>query len=104
MRLPLIGFMVAALGVAVAAQSTRPAAPAQGRGARPAAQTRPAPPGTPEVNPDSDPRAATARRLCGMCHPFETVTTIRRTRSQWEGTVENMIGRGARGTSAEFAS
>ncbi|HYT73118.1 MAG TPA: hypothetical protein VEL79_00095, partial [Vicinamibacterales bacterium] len=51
-----------------------------------------------------DGRAATARRLCGTCHPFEHVTTIRRTREQWEATVENMIGRGARGTSSEFAT
>jgi mono/diheme cytochrome c family protein len=56
------------------------------------------------VNPQTDPRAATARRLCGVCHPFEQITAIRRTRSQWEATVENMIGRGARGTSAEFAT
>jgi cytochrome c oxidase cbb3-type subunit 3 len=29
---------------------------------------------------------------------------VRHTRPQWEATVENMIGRGARGTSAEFAA
>lgn len=98
MRLELIGVMVAALGVAVAAQSTP----------RPAAQRRPAPPRAPQTAPRlaaaNDPRAATARRLCGVCHPFEQVVSIRRTKSQWEATVENMIGRGARGTSAEFAA
>jgi cytochrome c553 len=51
-----------------------------------------------------DPREATARRLCGQCHPFETVIAIRRTRAQWQATVENMVGRGARGTSDEFAA
>jgi cytochrome c oxidase cbb3-type subunit 3 len=39
-----------------------------------------------------------------MCHPFESVIAIRRTRAQWEATVENMIGRGARGTSEELAA
>jgi mono/diheme cytochrome c family protein len=74
---------------------------AQGRSARPVAQP---PPTATRANPDTDPRAATARKLCGVCHPFETIVSIRRTRSQWEATVENMISRGARGTSAEFAS
>src|SRR5713101_5291594 len=103
MRLPLIGVMVLALGVAIAAQ-TRPPASAQGRGARPPAQPRPTTPAAQRVDPQTDPRAATARRLCGVCHPFETVVAIRRTKSQWEATVENMIGRGARGTPAEFAT
>src|SRR4051812_15397230 len=52
----------------------------------------------------SDPREAVARRLCSQCHPFEFVIAVRHTRAQWEATVENMIGRGARGTNAEFAT
>ena len=52
----------------------------------------------------ADPREATARKLCTQCHPFENVVAIRRTRAQWEATVENMVGRGARGTAAEFSS
>jgi len=51
-----------------------------------------------------DPREATARRVCGVCHPFETVIAIRRPRAQWQATVENMVGRGARGTPEELAS
>jgi len=48
---------------------------------------------------------AVAKRICGTaCHPIEHATSIRRTRAQWEATVENMISRGARGTSAEFAT
>jgi mono/diheme cytochrome c family protein len=102
MRFEFIGVIVLAVGVAVSGQ---------GRGARPPAQPQPrptpaspvAPAGQPS-NEQNDPRAATARRLCGVCHPFETVVAIRRTRSQWEATVENMIGRGARGTPAEFAT
>lgn len=101
MRLQYIGMMVLALGVEIAAQ---------GRGAPPPGQPRPATSSSPAgqrgnpVNAQTDPRAATARRLCGVCHPFETVVAIRRTKSQWEATVENMVGRGARGTPAEFAT
>src|SRR5215204_2757006 len=99
MRLQFIGVMVLALGVSVAAQGR------QGRGAPPAQPGGGPPAGRgAAVNPQTDPRGPTARRLCGVCHPFETVVSIRRTRPQWEATVENMIGRGARGTNAEFAT
>lgn len=48
---------------------------------------------------------AVVRRVCGtVCHDFEHVITVGRTRPQWEATVENMIGRGARATSAEVAA
>lgn len=105
MRPQLIGVMVAMLGIAVAAQSTPPKPPAsppqspQARRPAPAASQTPRRPGT-----ASDPREATARRLCAACHPFEYVVAVRRTRAQWEATVENMIGRGARGTNAELTA
>ncbi|HEX9367145.1 MAG TPA: cytochrome c, partial [Vicinamibacterales bacterium] len=100
-RLPSISLMVAVLGAAAAGQSAQSARPT----ARPAAQQpRPAAKGGTPKAPDNDARAATARRLCGVCHPFETVVAIRRTKGQWEATVENMIGRGARGTGDELAS
>src|SRR6185503_11640737 len=96
--LSIAGTMLWAVSIAVSAQSPP---------ARPAPQTRlPAPPssqGPPGAVTGADPREATARRLCAMCHPFEYVVAVRRTRPQWEATVENMIGRGARGTNAEFA-
>jgi cytochrome c oxidase cbb3-type subunit III len=92
MRAELIGVSILALALSIGVS-------AQGRGVPPPAGQRGS-----AVNPETDPRAATARRLCGVCHPFETVVTIRRTKSQWEATVENMIGRGARGTPAEFTS
>ena len=63
----------------------------QGRGAAPAAA-------------GPDPREAIARRMCGQCHPFEYVVAVRRTKAQWESTVENMVGRGARGTNAELTA
>jgi mono/diheme cytochrome c family protein len=98
--------MLATLGIAVAAQSTPPKAPASPPPQSPQAR-RPAPAASQaprRVSTGSDPREATARRLCGVCHPFEFVVAVRRTRSQWEATVENMIGRGARGTNAEFTA
>jgi cytochrome c oxidase cbb3-type subunit III len=97
--LPATGVLAWTLGIGMAAQSTppRPAAPPPRPAPRPAPTAAATPPG-------SDPREATARRLCSVCHPFEYVVAIRRTRPQWEATVENMIGRGARGTSAEFAA
>jgi cytochrome c oxidase cbb3-type subunit III len=79
-----IAVMIAMLGVAIAAQSTPPG------------------PASPRVSAGSDPREATARRICGICHPFESVVAVKRTRAQWEATVENMVGRGARGTNAEL--
>ena len=48
---------------------------------------------------------AVTRRVCGtVCHNFEHVITVGRTRPQWEATNENMIGRGAKATSAEVAA
>jgi hypothetical protein len=48
---------------------------------------------------------AVTRKVCGTaCHSFEHVITVGRTRAQWEATIENMIGRGAKATSAEVAA
>lgn len=92
--------LVAVLGASVAAQRPAP----QGRGNPP--RTTPARPGrgTTTPAPARDPREAVARRLCSQCHPFEYVVAIRRTRAQWEATVENMVGRGARGSNAELTA
>ena len=89
------GLFVVALAVSAGAQRGQPppARPAQ----PPPSTTPPVPTGT---TAGADPREATARRLCIQCHPFENVVAIRRTRAQWEATVENMVGRGARGTPA----
>jgi cytochrome c oxidase cbb3-type subunit 3 len=93
--------MVAALGTAIAGQTR----PAQTPPPRPAAQ-RPPPQRPPAARTgQGDSGEAVARRLCGVtCHPFENAVAIRRTRAQWEAVVETMIGKGAKGTSAEFAS
>src|SRR5262245_37654520 len=48
---------------------------------------------------------AVTKRICGTtCHPMEHATAIRRTRGQWEATVENMVGRGAKGTPQELTT
>ena len=95
MRVQYVAVMVLAVGVGVAAQGRGAGQGGQGQGL---GQGRGAAPAAPRpVDPLTDPRAATARRLCGACHPYETVVAIRRTRSQWEATVENMVGRGAAG-------
>src|SRR5436190_11888770 len=102
MRLQLIGVMVLALGAGIAAQGRGAGQGGQGQGQGPGRGA--AAPTVRPVDPLTDPRAPLARRLCGACHPYDTVVAIRRTKSQWEGTIENMIGRGAQGTPAEFAT
>jgi mono/diheme cytochrome c family protein len=86
------GVFAVALAASVSAER-QGAPPRQGRQVEPLVAT-----GGP------DPREATTRRICGLCHPFETVVAIRRPRAQWQATVENMVGRGARGTPEELSS
>src|SRR3954465_11030656 len=111
--LPASAGLIVAMAVSVGARPAvqapaRPAAPTAARPgqARPAAQQPGPKPSAPTGTAPgaADPREATARRLCTQCHPFENVVAIRRTRAQWEATVENMVGRGARGTPAELSS
>lgn len=83
-----IGVMLAVLGAAVAAQTSTP-------------QQRPGQPPAPSAAALAAGEAVT-RRICSTaCHNFEHVITVRRTRAQWEATIENMIGRGAKMTSDE---
>ena len=59
---------------------------------------------------DSAPRAGVApagskeafTKLCATCHRPETVVASRRSRSQWEDTLEKMIAKGAKGSDDEF--
>ncbi len=105
--LPSTGALIWTLSLGAAAQSPPPRpAPATRRPAAAPQPPRPAaaPPVTRRAAAGSDPREATARRLCAVCHPFDYVVAVRRTKAQWEATVENMIGRGARGTNAEFTT
>jgi len=86
-----LGGAIAAQGRGGASQAPPPQTPA-GRGV------------APRTTPGADPREAIARRICAQCHPFEFVVGISRTRAQWEAVVENMVGRGARGTNAELSA
>ena len=85
--------------LAVSVQGQRGATPQ-----RPAGGQAGRPPAAADTTSGGDSREATARKLCTQCHPFENVIAIRRTRAQWEATVENMVGRGARGTPEELAA
>lgn len=42
--------------------------------------------------------------MCGACHVIETVTSQRRTRAQWQESINSMIARGAKGSDQDFAS
>lgn len=56
---------------------------------------------SPEL-PDA-PGRATVKKVCSACHAAEIVLGKGMSREQWGGVVSNMIGRGAKGTDAEFA-
>ena len=88
------GVLVLTLASSVDAQRPTP----QGRRGGPPEPTQPA------AKTSSPADEATTRRICAICHPFEHIVAIRRTRSQWEATVESMVARGARGTPAELAA
>src|SRR4051794_29007766 len=47
---------------------------------------------------------AVVEKVCGACHPVETVTSQRRTRAQWQESISSMVARGAKGTEQEFAA
>ena len=55
---------------------------------------------------DGSPEAKTQQvftTVCGRCHPVERITAMRRTRSQWEETIDTMISaRGAQVTDEEY--
>ncbi len=44
------------------------------------------------------------QKVCGTCHPVETVTAQGRTRAQWQESVNAMVARGAKGTDEELAA
>lgn len=41
-------------------------------------------------------------RMCNECHDVKTVTARRRTRAEWEHSINDMIQEGASGTAKEF--
>ena len=44
------------------------------------------------------------QKVCGACHPVETVTAQGRTRTQWQESINAMVARGAKGTEEELAA
>ena len=53
--------------------------------------------------PDA-PGRDTVQRVCGACHPATVILGKGRTREEWNQVIANMIGRGAKGTSGDFAA
>jgi mono/diheme cytochrome c family protein len=45
----------------------------------------------------------TFQRVCGACHSVQTVTSQRRSRAQWQESINSMITRGAKATDEEFS-
>jgi cytochrome c oxidase cbb3-type subunit III len=43
------------------------------------------------------------QKVCGACHAVETATAERRTRPQWQESINSMIARGAKGTDEEYS-
>jgi competence protein ComEA len=43
-------------------------------------------------------------KVCGGCHQAERSASVRLTREGWEGVIDDMIRRGAKGTDEEFAA
>src|SRR5215471_4474615 len=46
---------------------------------------------------------AVVTRVCAACHPIETVTSQRRTRAQWQESIQQMVARGAKGSDEDLA-
>ncbi len=42
------------------------------------------------------------QKVCSACHVLETVTSQRRTRAQWQESINSMVERGAKGTPEEL--
>jgi mono/diheme cytochrome c family protein len=55
-------------------------------------------------NPGEQKDAQTFQRICGSCHTPQSVLNIRRTRPQWQETIDKMVGLGAKASDAEFAA
>lgn len=62
-----------------------------------------APSAAAQTLPDG-PGRAELQKVCGLCHQAERSAAVRLTREGWEGVINSMIARGARGTDAEFAA
>lgn len=48
-------------------------------------------------------QAQAFQKICGACHTVDTVTSQRRTRAQWQESINSMVAKGAKATPEEFA-
>ena len=55
-------------------------------------------------NPGEQKDSDTFQRVCGSCHTPQSVLNIRRTRPQWQDTIDKMVGFGAKASDTEFAA
>ena len=84
-RITVLIFILAA----AAGAFRRPPAPVQGAQAQ---------------RQEGPPAKEALQKVCGVCHALERVTASRRSRAQWEETMDKMISMGAKGTEDEFAA
>src|SRR3954447_3061945 len=54
--------------------------------------------------PSSVSAAETFRKVCGVCHTPESALATRRTRAQWQETMDKMAAFGAKATNEESAA
>ena len=64
-------------------------------------QQRPLPPQAPD-KPTDEQAAGLFVRMCNECHDAARISSTRRTRTDWEGQIGQMIEKGAKGTDKEF--
>lgn len=48
------------------------------------------------------PGKAVVEKLCSDCHGIDAILGLRRTKTGWESTIDDMASRGAKGTDEEF--
>ena len=84
-RITALVFVLASAAVAF----RQPSVPARGAQAQPQ---------------EGPPAREVLQKVCGTCHALERVTASRRSRAQWEETMDKMISLGAKGTDEELAT
>ena len=62
------------------------------------------PSAAPAAQAPADPDQAVFLRLCSDCHDRDRVTAMRRTRTEWEEVLDQMVSKGAVGSDRDFAA
>ena len=92
-----IGAFVWLVSILVTAAPSGQAASEQAQTGQQAQAGSQEPPASPE-----DPRAGLLAQMCFKCHDATRILAMRRTRMEWEDTINKMIERGATGSGKEF--